>query len=218
MNKIISKIIEYVFLIVLLISFVLVGTPLKENMIGYSLCIVGIGVGYTIYKIIKNEKIINGALDIVVMLLYLSPLVPIVFDTYSNLEETITAVIKNMSQFVIYLIARDRFLKDSTANNKILNVLLIGLGILVFFGFDEMMGRTLFRYMKHIGIPNVVNYEERMFSTLCYANSFAILMAMGIFIALSKVKDNKCAFSGVIYIFSTALMLTYSRSVIVLFA
>ncbi len=217
MNKIISKGIDFCYAVALLISFVLVGTPLKENMLLYSLCIIAVGIGYVIYKIIKKEKVINGILDIAVMLLYLSPLIPILFDTYGSLEDSVRALIKNVSLFVIYIMVKDRLNKDDLGTEKITNIILAGLMLLVLFGFDEIMSRTLFRYMKYIGIPNVVNYEERMFSTLCYANTFAILMAVGIFISLNKVKNSKPLFSSIIYVFLTALLLTYSRSVIALF-
>ncbi len=230
LKNVVTKGTEYIFMLILLISFVLVGTPLKENTLVFSMCIIGIGIILGIYKIVKKEKLFTSKIDIFVMLFYLTPLIPLLFNSYANLEDTLIALTKNIALFNIYLMLKDRLNKSSSGKEKIINILLAGLLILSFFGFDEMLGRTVYRYMKYIGIPNVVNYEARMFSVLCYANTFAVLMAIGIFLVLDKLnkinnidtnnkKDNNkkdilwYVYASLMYIFTLSLIMTYSRSV-----
>ena len=164
-NKVLSKGIEYITILILLISFVLVGTPLRENTLVFSMCIIGIGIIFGIYKIAKKEKVFTSKIDIFVLLFYLTPLIPILFNSYANLEDTLIALTKNIALFNIYLMLKESLSVDD-GKEKIINILLVGLLILSFFGFDEMLGRAVYRYMKYIGIPNVVNYEARMFSLL----------------------------------------------------
>ena len=230
-NKVLSKGIEYITILILLISFLLVGTPLKENTLIFSMCIIGIGIIFGIYKIAKKEKVFTSKIDIFVLLFYLTPLIPILFNSYANLEDTLIALTKNIALFNIYLMLKERLSVDGGGKEKIINILLVGILILSFFGFDEMLGRTVYRYMKYIGIPNVVNYVARMFSLLCYANTFAVLMAIGMFFALYKLNkinnddnnDNNSKkvkkkeimwyiYAGLMYVFILSLIMTYSRS------
>lgn len=230
-KNVVNKGLEYISILILLISFLLVGTPLKENTLVFSMCIIGIGIIFGIYKTIKKDRLFTNKIDILVLLFYLTPLIPILFNSYANLEDTLIALTKNIALFNIYLMLKERLSVDGCGKEKIINILLVGILILSFFGFDEMLGRTVYRYMKYIGIPNVVNYEARMFSLLCYANTFAVLMAMGMFLALYKLnkinnedkkdnnnkKENKkeimwYIYAGIMYVFILSLIMTYSRS------
>ena len=231
LKNVVNKGLEYISILILLISFLLVGTPLKENTLVFSMCIIGIGIIFGIYKTIKKDRLFTNKIDIFVLLFYLTPLIPILFNSYANLEDTLIALTKNIALFNIYLMLKERLSVDGGGKEKIINILLVGILILSFFGFDEMLGRTVYRYMKYIGIPNVVNYEARMFSLLCYANTFAVLMAMGMFLALYKLnkintedkKDNNSKkvnkkeimwyiYAGIMYVFILSLIMTYSRS------
>ena len=49
-NKVLSKGIDYISILILLISFILVGTPLKENTLVFSMCKICIGIRFGIYK------------------------------------------------------------------------------------------------------------------------------------------------------------------------
>lgn len=217
-KNIIEVLINIAITIVVLISFILVGSPIKDNMIIVNEFIIVLGIIFGVYKLIKKETILIGKIDVIVLLFFVSPIIPILFNSYDNLEDTLFLLLRNISLFNIYILIKGHMLKLEKGQEKVTNILLIGLTILTFLGFDELLDKTLFRYMRYLGIPNIINYEGRMFSTLGYANSFAILMGIGIFLCFNKINNNnKLQFSSLLYVFVMALLLTYSRSVLIIF-
>lgn len=213
------KIFKILIAIILLLSFVLVGTPIKYNCSEFSIAIILIGSIFAIYKLVfKKEKIILDKIDIVVLILQLSPLIPLIFGTYASLEETLMAIIRNVSLFNIYFILKHLTFKKSNNKEYITSILIIGGLVLALLGIDEMLSKEVFRYMRFIGIPNIINYEGRMFSTIGYANTFAVIMAAEIMLCLEMLKKRRLVCSGLIYIFLLAMLLSYSRSVIAMFA
>lgn len=213
------KILKVFLSIIIFITFIFIGAPIEYNCFELNLAIILMGMILGIYKIIvKKEKLINSKIDLVVLMFYLAPIIPIIFGTCDTLEETLIALIRNMSLFNIYCIVKDIITKGNKEENWIINVLIAGGVLLVLLGIDERLSRTIFQYAKYIGILSVTNIENRMFSTLGYANSFAIIMAIEIFLCFSRLKHNKIFYSGLIYLFSLGMLLSYSRTVIALFA
>lgn len=207
------KIFEIILLIITLITFILVGTPIKYNCTWLNIITILVGIVYIVYKkVIRKEKLFSNKIDIVIMLFCLTPIIPYVFKTYSNANDTLISILKSISLFNIYIIS-----KDIIKINKeyIIDTLIIGSVILVVLGIDEMTSRYLFRYTEYLGIPYVVNYESRMFSTLGYANSFAIIMGVSLFLTIEKTKKPIC--SGVFFLLLIGLLMSYSRMAITFF-
>lgn len=205
------KIFEIIVIILTLISVLLVGTPIEYNCLELNYIIVIIGIVYIIYKIIKKEKIIDK-IDIIVLLLCLSSIIPYISNKCINTLETLINIALNMSLFNIYILVKGI---DREGKKNIIKTILIGTCVLFLFGIDEMTTKIFTKTYEFLKIPNVINYETRMFSTLGYANSFAILMAISIFLAIGFNK--KSIYSGMICLYIIGLILSYSRIVMIFF-
>lgn len=205
-----SKIIA---IITILVSFLLVGTPIKYNCLALNIAIIVAGTIWVIYKIaIKKEKIQLQKIDFVIFLFYIAPIIPLLFNTYGSLEETIIALLRNISLFNFYIMLK----KED--ENCLLHAILAGGVILAILGIDERTAGFIYSHLELIGLPAVTNIENRMFSSLGYANSFAIIMAVEILIACYQMKLQKRMVYKVIYfilicLFEICLIWSYSRTV-----
>lgn len=209
------KILKITLSIIILLSFILVGTPIKYNCIELNILIVLIGTIYIFYKsFIKKEKIINRKIDIVILIFSISPIIPLVFKTYISLQETLISIIKYISLFNLYIMLKDSF---KQSDDWITNIIIVCGVILALLGIDDMTSQLLSQYKDILNLPNVINYENRMFSTLGYANSFAIIMATSLLFSISKCQIKKEIYSGVTFLFLSTLLLSYSRSVVLIF-
>ena len=201
------KIFEVVFNIITILAFILVGTPIKYNCVEFNITIIVVGTIYLIYKYcIRKQNIIIKKIDIIVLLLCLLPIIPYFFNDYSNLEDTLISIVRSISLYSVYILTKDIKI---TKEKNIINCIFVGSVILLILGIDEMTSKVLLEYMYKINIPYVVNYENRMFSTLGYANSFAIIMAINLFLAIERTKKEK--YSGLFFLFLIGLLLSYSR-------
>ena len=207
------KILKIILMIIIICSFVLVGTPIKYNCLILNLIIILIATILRIYKITKKETIFNKKIDIVVLIFCISPIIPLIFKTYSSLEESLISLIRNMSLYNIYYIANE--LRDEE-KKSIIDAILIGGIILAVLGIEEMTIGVLYKKLEIIGIPFVVNIEHRMFSSLGYTNSFAIIMLIEILLCTGRMKNNKILYSILIALFGACMFLTYSRAVIMI--
>lgn len=209
---------KVIWSIIILASFVLVGIPLSYNCYELNLIIILLGIGFIVYKtFIKKEKVIDNKIDFIVLAFYLAPIIPIVFGTCNSLEDTLVALIRNVSLFNIYIIAKN-MANNSKQKEFTTSILIVGGLLLLALGIDERLSNAVFKYIKYLGIPLITNIENRMFSSLGYANSFAIIMAIEIFLCIGKLKNNKVQYSGFIYLFMFGMCMSYSRIAIVLFA
>ena len=205
------KKIEIILSVLTIVTFILVGTPIKYNCFELNLIINIIGIIYYIYQAIKKKNKIRR-IDIIVILLCLSSLIPYIFKTYINLEDTLINIAMSMSLFNIYMFAQSL---DEKGKKHIINIILLGTMIILILGILERTDVNFGQYIQKIGLPTITNYENRMFSTLGYTNSFAILMAIGMMLSVDKTK--KPLYSGLFFLFSIGLLLSYSRFTTVFF-
>ena len=141
--------------------------------------------------------------------------------SYNSLEETMISLVRNISLFNLYIISKQ--ILENKNEQYLLNGILIGGIILSILGIDERAGGLIYKHLEVIGIPFVTNIESRMFSSLGYANSFAIIMATEILICCYKIQITKNKIPKVIYcimigLFAICLILSYSRTVIAMLA
>ena len=213
---------KIILTIAIVISFILVGAPIKYNCLELNIGIILIGTIYVIHKIlIKKEKIKIQKIDIIILIFYVSPIIPLIFNTYNSLEETMISLVRNISLFNLYIISKQ--ILENKNEQYLLNGILIGGIILSILGIDERAGGLIYKHLEVIGIPFVTNIESRMFSSLGYANSFAIIMATEILICCYKIQITKNKIPKVIYcimigLFAICLILSYSRTVIAMLA
>lgn len=213
-----TNIIEVLTIIAIVLSAIYVGTPIKYNCIEINIAIIIIGTIYILYKkIIKKEKIISCSIDIILLLFLVTPIIPLIFKTYDSLTETITSLLINISNYNIYIIIKNMLNKQKENSTKIIiNTIIICGVIIALLGIDEMGANWTKDIKETIGIPPVKNIEHRMFSTIGYANSFAIVMAVGVLLSLNKTEKGKEIYSGLTFLFMSCLLFSYSRGTIII--
>lgn len=210
------KILKIMLASIILSSFILIGTPIKYNCLELNIVIILIGSVFMIFNIF-TKKLKFSKIDLITFILYITPIIPLIFNTYSSLAETLVTLIRNISLFNIYIMVKEVIEEKEKNTDFLTNTLIIGGIILIIFGIDEMTTKMIYNHINLLGIPQITNYETRMFSAFGYANSFAIVMAIESLICFHKIKTNKYYFSGLIFIFLSGLWLSYSRSVIAIF-
>lgn len=209
------KVFKFFLVVLIFVSFILVGSPLLYNCVEINLITILFGTIFLIYKkFIKKEKSIIEKIDVIVLAFLLSPIISIIFDTYISLKDTTLLIVKNISIFNIYLVLKN--ITDNNKNDFFLKVLITGGIFLALVGIEGLSSNCQIKIYEFLNIPNVLNIENRMYSTLGYANSFAILMAIMMFISLEKCSTKSEIYSGFIWLFCSTLLLSYSRSVLVL--
>ena len=138
------KVMEFVIFIIIVLSFILMGTSIKYNCRILNIAIILIGVIYAIYKIVvKKETIRIEKIDIFIVILFLSSIIPLIFGTYSSLEETLLSIVKNISILSLYITTKDVISKNDKKTNFITNAILISGVILVILGIDELTTKII---------------------------------------------------------------------------
>ena len=213
------NIFKIVLSIILIVSAILIGSPISYNCEILSLVIVLVGIIFIIYNFfIRKEKIIDSKLDIFILVLCLTPIIPIIFNTYISLNDTITSLLKYISCFVIYILVKKLVQSDEKNKNFILNIIIISSLFLCIIGIDDMTTKFFSNILENIKIPYVFNIENRMFSSFRYANTFAVILAVSVLLILDRVnnrigKKYELLYSGALFINLSCLILTYSRAV-----
>lgn len=220
------KIFKSSIIAILLITSILIGSPISFNCNELSIIIILLGIIFCIYQFfINKKKILNDKLDIFVFLFCLTPIIPILFNKYISLNDSITSLLKYLSCFVIYVMTKSFSQNDEKYRNTIINIIIFSSVILSIFGIDYMTTKLFPNILESIGLPYVVNIENRMFSSLGYANSFAIILAVSIVLALNEInlknKNNhyikrNSVYSGIIFLNFSCMILSYSRTVLIL--
>lgn len=211
------KLYRNVLIVIILITSILIGTPIQYNCIGVNVAIIFVGICFAIYlHYMKKEQIFTNKIDIAVFILCISPLIPIVCKTYINLQDTVVYLLKYMSCFVIYLLSKHLTKQDSKNKEMIIHTIIISSILLCMIGIDNMTTKLLTKPLEALGLPFVFNLENRMFSSLGYANSFAIIVATAIMLNLYCIEKNtskyRFLYAGVIFLNLSCLVLTYSRA------
>ena len=216
------KAFEIIVIIIMLATSILIGSPISYNCLPINIVVSFIGIIFLIYLgFIKKEKILNNKLDIAILILSISPVIPIIFNTYVSLEDSIISLLKYISCFIIYLLIKYGVKENEKSKNVIINVIIFSSVILSIIGIDNMTTRIFSDSLENIGLPYVINVENRMFSSLGYANSFAIILGTSIILIINQIvhrkgKKYELIYSGILFLNLACLLLTSSRTVLIL--
>ena len=221
MKKIYNLII-FITIGIILLSAILIGSPLKNNVQIIHIAIAILMIGYILIKIKKKTPMITNKLDIFVIILMFSSAIPLIFNTYLSLEETINNLFTYLSMTSIYFIA-----KELTKNQKIktITVILVGFilaGIIVFIlGIDNLTINFFGKYLSKLGVLQYQNGEVRLIANLGYANTVGIIMAVCSFFAVGlylnlKNKWWKNIIGSTNVLFLAGLLLSESKGSILL--
>lgn len=222
----VKKVVNYIImiaicLIVILLS-ILVGTPLEENTEIITIMTTGIFmIAVIYYQVIKRkneEKIKINGLDIVVSILCISPFIPLIFQTAISIEDSIHIAIRYITILMIYASARIVIHFDKKCIDYIVGTIIATGFISAVIGIDNMTYKFFLDPLYKIGVPFVVNIENRMFGNFGYANAFAISLVVPFFLSLdryvkSKKEIGKHIYTGLNFLFLSCILLSYSKAV-----
>ena len=220
MKKVKENISITIIVILVLLSSILVGTPLYESNI--QPVYIASGLFSILYYILKREKILQDKIDICVCLLAFSTLIPLIFNTCASVQGTIYSIMKYFCILNIFLITKHECKKNPRYKHIILNTIIISILVLCIFGLDEINGNYLKGLKREIGYKITSEKELRIGSLFSYANAMAITAVAGIFICIGYVFYNKNIKIKLIYLAISIVMLitmilTYSRLVLLIF-
>ena len=224
MNKILKNIkikkldIWAIYICLLLFTFtIFIGSPIKDNTQIINLIVLVTFLIYFVICLIKRRKILKGRLDILVLLLTFSSYIALLFGNYSNLEATISYLIKYTALLGLYLIIRDIVRQDKKYINYLIFTFSLS-GIYIFLiGLDNITFNFSEKFLRAIESVVVENNDKRFMSVFGYANTCAILnIVLSIFAiekslnSSSKIERN--FYNICLFLNFTALIISYSRS------
>ena len=198
------------------------GNPLLDT---HRAIIIGTMALCGIYLLIskKDVKIIRNKVDIFIILLGMSTLIPLIFNTSVSITSEVTYIFKYISAILLYICAREHFINYPDTRKIIINTI-TGLSILlIIFGIDDVTTKLFTKPLNLINVYITSDIQHRICSTFCYPNALAIIISVSIILNnlnyLSEQNKIKKSIYGVITTFLLmGLLLTYSRIVMLLLA
>ena len=219
--KKLEKITLIISIVILSIATILVGSPLENNVEIVKCLLVFVAMLYIIIKLKKKTPIITNILDLFVILLMFSCFIPLIFGTYASRQDTIINILTYISLIAMYFLTKELANNEKSLNAIQYVFLILGV-ILLIVGIDDLTTNIFTRFLNNLGVPQYRNGEERLISSLGYANSIGIIMAFMYLISinqytLEKNKYLKSIFGGTSFLFLLGLLLSESKgSIIVL--
>lgn len=210
-----NNILLITIVVALLMVTILVGSPIKDNVEIVKCLLVFVAMIYIIKKLKKKTPIITNKMDIFVIVLMFSCYVPLIFNTYASLEDTIVNILSYTSLVAVYFIGKEVSKKEKNWF-VIRNVLIIS-GIIFFvLGIDNLTSNVFGNVLEEFGVLSYRNGEERLISNFGYANSIGIIMASMYLIAINtfaKEKNRKLGtiLGGTSIFFLSGLLLSESK-------
>lgn len=215
-----EKIIVILISILLTISSILVSSKysIYLKILGYATLII-----YLIIRIIQKKpiKIIKSNLDICIIVLTISTMIPILSNTYISLYGTVETIMQYIYVLSIYIIIREIIPEIKKINKIISNTLIVTAIIIILIGIDGITNNNLSNILKAIGIENALNGENRLISIFGYPNTLAVYIASILFLNINEYlkQDNKllkALYKTIMFLFIISIILTYSKGVILL--
>ncbi len=223
MNKIYRLIdtIVYIALIILVIlEIIMARNNLNQELIQYIVYIF-----FTIYVLVKvflkkPLKIIRTRLDICIIVLIVSTILPIFFNTYISLNDTVEHFLKYIELFIIYVLFREILYNNCKRIIIIENTLIILTIILGFIGIDNLTSNIV---PSLLNMPDFINGESRLVSLFGNPNILGIYIASILFLSISLLINAKSLKLKIIYCTCNTLLLifiilTYSKGVFLILA
>lgn len=215
MKKVIKGILDNISIIVLLIIIIL-ATVNEGNMFVSYIVLDIFAFLYFLTSIIKNKKIITNKIDVYMMALAFSTLIPIIFKTYVSLTDTVYNMLKYFSIFTIFVITKNECKKNSKNATILINVVLISICILSIIGLDEIKFNYLKDFKEFLNYKEVQYDEIRVSSLFGYPNAMAAICGVGIFLSIAclfkdKTKKTRIMHFMELILITITFIYTYSR-------
>lgn len=175
--------------ITIIYTGILIGTPLYNNVLIINIILNALAIITVIFNI-KNKKIKINNIDIIIFFLVLSSTVPLIFRTYSSLNDTVIYILKYISVFNIYIITKNLCKNNSKAKVTLIATIIFVSVILVLFGIDKMSIRVFDTFYDYLHLEQPSEQAIRMDSLFGYSNAFAINMLAAYILTLSLYLKN----------------------------
>lgn len=160
---------------------------------------------YLIFKSRNDKKCLKlNVLDILILVFSSLSILNLIFNSYSNLGDTIFGLSKYICFACSYFISKDIFRYKSSLD-IFLNIFLVSTLFIGILGIDQL---TIKSIGKIFGIEYTTELPTRLSSVFQYANVAAVYMSIGIFI--SKYLENTCKNSKLKIIYSIATYILFS--------
>lgn len=224
-NEIIKKVILVLMTLIFFGMFLTKGAYFKEDAICFNFLLIISSVaflGVNIYKIFKQKTNIKlKFLDMAVVIYSLSYLMPIIFKQTVALSDAIQMSIKYLGFACSYFAFKELFKENDRYIMLVANIFVIISTIFCIFGLDELSIKAFEPLLKQIG-TSYASAEFRLSSIFQYANVSAIFIALSIFVTVYLALNVKKIYGKIIYISIVylqfmCLLLTQSRTTIILF-
>lgn len=213
-----EKILTALLIINIIISGILIGSPIEQT---HKPIIIATVIIFILYILISENKIkvIRNKIDIFIMLLGVSTLIPLIFNTAISITSEINYICKYISAILIYIITREHIINYPKTRKYIINTIITLSLVLIILGIDNMSTKIFEKPLELIEIKIEEIELNRLSSVFCYANSLAIVIGISIILNnanyINEDNKNKKSIYGVITTFlMMGLLLTYSRLVI----
>lgn len=241
-SKKIKKIVDFILIILLILLSIKKGGFYKTDSLEFNLIITFIGTVYIIYfyiinvlkkyirkrkdkvdnennksyKIQKNKKGKFDVIEILLLLLCFSYLLPIVFNNYSNLSDSIFEMIRYFNIYLIYVIV-----KKSDNKQLYINIFIFIAFVQCLLGIDGLANRYLLPLLNKINSGYLTSDNlARMSSTIQYANVFSLICILANIYVIDKLKNkSKITFQNLIefffiFVFTSSIILSESRIIL----
>lgn len=215
-----NNILNYILVILLFFLAIKKGGFYKTDIIFFSLMLEITGILSISYFYIKHKNNIKfDYLGILLLLLSISYLLPIIFNNYSSLNDSLSEFIRYFNIYIIYKIVK------LSENKKIFKFTLIYLGVFLgIIGIDGISNRFLEGILKYFSSGYLNIDLTRMSSTIQYANALAIILLVSSIIvfeelskSLTENAKSKIVLNYSILFFNLfCIVLTQSRTVMLI--
>lgn len=237
-SKKIKNAVDIILIILLAFLSIKKGGFYKNDNLEFNLIVTFIGTIYIIffyiinilqkyikkkYKVnsenVKNEKSLKIKFDIIevlLLLLSLTYLLPIILNNYSNLADSIFEMIRYFNIYLIYVIVK------KSENKKLhINALLVIIFMQCLLGIDGLANRYLLPILNKLNSGYLTSDNlTRMSGTIQYANVFSMLCILADVYVIDKLKNkSKLCLKNVveylgIFVFTSSIILAKSRVVL----
>ena len=202
---------------ILIIINLLPGSPLRYNIYYTNIIINIISLIYIAKNIDKKQNLYINKIDVIILLLSLSTFIPLIFNTYLSLIDTVEYILRYISAFNIYFIVK-LYMKNNNNNiNIILKSFIYMSIVLIIIGIDMMSSNYFHSLYDFLRVPILIKESpERMISLFKYPNVFCVYISSILFLTLGcYLKEQNKLKKGIYLIFIFiqffGIIMSYSR-------
>lgn len=208
--------------ILLLVSSILVTSSnyyyKYVQIAGYGLIII-----YSIIRLIQRKpiKIIKNKLDICIIGLIISTIIPVLSNKYVSLLGSIQVILEYTYVLGLYILMREITEGQKGLGKLITNILIISAVVLIIIGIDGITINLSQDFLETMKKGDYENGDSRLIATFGYPNVLGAYIASILFLNINEyLRHNKKAikalYKTITFIFMVGIILTYSKGVFII--